>query len=91
MTGFRRFKGSSNNAGISLVLVKWVALFCLSLEFKRSSQFSKKIRKGVKNALDRIKISDEKVSYLTNIVRNAHVEIKYSNIHAKAGFKYLSC
>ena len=90
MTGFRRFKGSSNKAGISLVLMKWVALFCLSLEFKRSSQFSKKIRKGVKNALDRIKISDEKVSYLNNIVRNTHVEIKYSNIHAKAGFKYLS-
>lgn len=90
MVGFRRFKGSCAKASINPVLVKWIALFCLGSELRRSSQFSKKIRNGVKNALSRIKISEEKRSYLTNIVTNAHVEMSYVNIHAKAGFKSLS-
>ena len=90
MTGFRMFKGSSRRAGINPVQVKWVALHCLRVELKRSSQYSRKMRLGVKNAIARVNLSDDKVSYLAKIVTNAHKNIKYSTIHAKAGFKYLS-
>ena len=62
----------------------------LSLELKKSSQFPKNIKKGVKNALARQKLDDDQVKFLTKIVSDAHVELGLANIKAMAGYKYLS-
>ena len=87
--GFRRFRGSALKSGVNASVIRWITFYCLLSELRRSSQYSSKIKVGVKNALDRINLSLEKLSWLKSIVDMSHKETKYYSIKAKAGFKHL--
>ena len=87
LAGLRRFRGSSVRAGLHAATVETVALLCLRLELRRSSQFPGEVRRMVESSL--AKYPPEKVTQLLDTVTRAHEHIQWNTIVAKCGYKHL--
>ena len=90
LCGLRRFRWSCTKSGLNLVSVEYAALICLKQELRRSSQYSRNIRKSVENTMNKFKYNNDKTSKLQEIVSLAHERINWKSIDAKCGFKQIN-